>query len=93
MSLGDVTKCDLSAGVAEIDREILIEMLKHYYWSIEQKLHNMTANVSTQGGTVFNVVCTEGKKIHLLTMDLRQTAELLYTLQESITREKIIWAD
>ena len=89
MSLGDVTKCDLSAGIAKIDREKLIKTLNCHYHYMLRLVQDISKKYE---GNEAKCSCL-GRELVIAAIETRRTAELLHTLKESVTRENIIWID
>lgn len=91
MSLGETTKCDLSAGIAKVDYAILLQLLRNYV-----KLSNKGLKDEIDSYTPFECnndgafhCCVHGKTLHYKVEEIRKIAELIYTLEEANPFNKI----
>ncbi len=99
MSLGDKTDCDLSFDKAVIDRSELIRSLEYQYTYLLLCISNFGNDHrnrqilydKVKQYDVSSFVSTGNKALNLLVNQLGKTAELLHTIKESVTREKIVW--
>jgi len=89
MGLGDHTKCNLSAGKAELDVEALTRQTERHFYSLIRKMDKKTSEVlngslteEDRKETVSSMSCTGSKELSGLVIDISETAELLHTLQE-----------
>jgi hypothetical protein len=88
MSLGDTTNCDLSAGIAKVDKEQLIKSLEYQYHHLLNCLHNectkhKNSYPTDNTHTISWFVSVGGRSMNNTIQQIRKTAELLYTLKES----------
>ena len=91
MSLGDNTKCDLSAGIAKIDIEKLTKQIELHFYSIVNKIRKKAdiiqyANIQDRRVNVASMSSTGAKDFIQLSKNLAETTELLHTLYESSER-------
>jgi hypothetical protein len=101
MSLGDFTKCDLSAGVAKIDRGELINVLEIAVFMLSQDLNSRFITTTYSPGLKSREVLdkfardiiVEGRQIQNRVDRLIKACELLHTISDSTTREEIIFED
>ena len=94
MSLGDCTKCDLSAGVAKLDMTTLTKQTEKYFYSLIKRINKKTSSVlydtlteESRKKTVSSMSCTGSNELVQMANDIAEVAELLYTLYESPDRE------
>jgi hypothetical protein len=99
MSLGDFTKCDLSAGIAKIDREILIKTLQTTVAMLSNKLRS-ELSYSTGGyygpKEIYDLaknIIVSGNSMLGRVETLIKACEVLHTVSESVKREEIIFED
>jgi len=91
MSLGDVTKCDLSFGEAKLDYNELKHVLRSHFLSKIKELKKTTDSYFEDGDSNYTpaFLCTvHGKQLEFIVESIRRTAELLYTLEQSNPFEK-----
>jgi len=94
MSLGENTKCDLSAGIAKLDIEILTKQVEIHFYKlvndIRQKMSDIqyeTLSVEKRKENVFKMTVSGADTLINLSKNLAETAELLHTLQEKTERK------
>jgi len=94
MSLGDFTKCDLSAGLAKIDLEMLTKQIEIYYYSMLDKMRQKMSEVQYDNTSVDNrrnaiasMSSTGSTAITRLANNIAETSELLHTLYNTDNRE------
>jgi len=94
MSLGENTKCDLSAGIAKLDIEILTKQVEIHFYKlvndIRQKMSDIqyeTLSVEKRKENVFKMTVSGADTLINLSKNLAETAELLHTLQEKTDRK------
>lgn len=85
--LGETTKCDLSAGIAKIDKVALIGRLNNHYLATIKKLRLRLVDYSDD---ISSCSCL-GKDLEYMTKEIKRTAELLHTLIESDNDREIVW--
>ena len=88
------TKCDLSAGIAKLDIEILTKQVEIHFYKlvndIRQKMSDIqyeTLSVEKRKENVFKMTASGANDIINLSKNLAETAELLHTLQEKTERK------
>ncbi len=93
MSLGKNTKCDLSAGVAKIDLEVLTKQTENHFFSLIRKLEKRTnevlngsLNKKDRENTLSAMSAVGSDVMMSLTKQIAETTELLHTLYESTNR-------
>ena len=94
MSLGNVTKCDLSAGKAKLDLVILTKQVEIHYYSLLEKMRNKMAEVRNDSMSFTNrkeallsMASTGADTVLRLAEQIAETTELLYTLYNTTDRE------
>jgi hypothetical protein len=94
MSLGKHTKCDLSAGIANLDISELANQMEIHFYSLIRKMENKTSEILNNSlteddrkRTVSTMSCYGSDELIQLSEQIAKTAELLHTLQERKGRE------
>ena len=94
MSLGEKTKCDLSAGHAKLDLEILKKQIEIHFYSLLSEMETEVANVRNNSLTaddrkdaLLSMASTGAKTIQRIADNLAETTELLHTLYNTDKRE------
>ena len=85
MSLGDCTKCDLSAGVAKIDYSALLQLLRNYLKAVNKNLKDEVDSYTPfeyNNDGAFHC-CVYGNTLFYKVNEIRKIAELLYTFEEA----------
>jgi len=97
MSLGEKTKCDLSAGIAKIDLAILTKQTEAHFYSLLSEMEIEVANVRNNSltledrkGALLSMAATGAKTIQRIADNLAETTELLHTLYNTDEREIVI---
>jgi len=93
MGLGDYTKCDLSAGQATIDTDILTKQMEIYYYSLMDKMRKKVTDVqygnmnpNDRKSAVAGMSSTGSKDIINIANNIAEVTELLHTLQNLTDR-------
>lgn len=80
----ELTKCDLSAGIAKVDYWCLVETLKMFLHVQIKDLNNRIKEYDPTENKRAAFACTcHGHILDYVTKEIRQTAELLYTLENA----------
>ena len=92
MSLGNFTKCDLSADKAKIDLDKLIKQIEIHFYSLVNQIRQKAdkiqyAEIEDRRENVSSMSSTGSNDFILLTKNLAETTELLHTLYESSERK------
>ena len=92
MSLGDNTKCDLSAGIAKIDLEKLTNQVEIHFYGIVSKIRQKAdaiqyADKEDRKDNISSMSSTGAKDFINMAKNLAETTELLHTLYEMSDRE------
>lgn len=94
MSLGENTKCDLSAGVAKIDFHVLVKQTENHYYGLLKQMQKQTGEVLNDSFKVENrkevllkMSAHGADSLKRLAEQIAETGELLYTLYNSDDRE------
>lgn len=97
MSLGNYTKCDLSANKAVIDRTALLDILRY---SLYQTANNIKKTLNTDvihntdiDNLARDLTYTDNRFLEQQLHKLQKTAELLHTISNSVIRENFIIKD
>lgn len=89
MSLGETTKCNLSAGCMKVDKAVLAESLDNYYRLLLQQLFELADNyrndrpsIKQYGGhySLLGFISHGGRNLEYKIKELRKVAELAYTI-------------
>ena len=90
MSLGENTKCDLSAGIAKLDIEALTNQVENHFYSLVSQMSEKTDKIRAscmtkeeRKDTLLSMTAHGSKTIMQLSKQIAETVELLYTLYES----------
>lgn len=94
MSLGQSTKCDLSAGLAKIDLEVLKRQTEIHYYSLLKQLKQKTEEVlndslsfTNRKEALLSMSAHGADTMKRITEQIAETTELLYTLYNTDDRE------
>ena len=94
MSLGENTKCDLSAGIAKIDLKVLTKQVEIHFYTILSQMETEISNarnnsltLENRKDTLLSMASTGARAIQMLSKQLSETTELLHTLQNTDDRE------
>jgi hypothetical protein len=87
MSLGNKTKCDLSAGIAKLDVKALTKQTENHFYSLITMMKNEVSDVRNNSLTeeqrkdaLLSMVSHRSDLIKRLSEQIAETSELLYTL-------------
>jgi len=94
MSLGQNTKCDLSAGLAKLDLQVLIRQTENHYYSLLREIKNKTEDVlndslsfTNRKEALLSMTATGAETVNRLSIQISETTELLHTLYNTENRE------
>lgn len=94
MGLGTKTECDLSAGIAKIDFDILTAQMEKRFYSLVDKVTAQTVSIKSDSLTeesrkeVLLSMVSHGSRTLLQTaQEIAEVSELLHTLYNSKDRE------
>jgi hypothetical protein len=94
MSLGQNTKCDLSAGLAKLDLEKLTDQTEIHFYNLLKKIGSKVIAVKNDSLTkdaridnVLSMASSGTTEIKRWVEQLAETTELLHTLYHSDDRE------
>ncbi len=94
MSLGENTKCDLSAGLAKLDLVTLTKQTEYYYYMLLDKMRKKvvgvqydTTTLEDRKKTLASMSSTGSKDVMRLAQNIAEVTELLHTLYETAGRE------
>ena len=94
MSLGNCTKCDLSAGIAKLDITTLTTQIERRFFSLAEqirgKMNAIQVNCLTKedrAKSVSYMVSVGSEELITIANDMAEVAELLHTLNESKDRK------
>ena len=94
MSLGEKTKCDLSAGTAKLDLTVLRKQTENHFYSLMGKLgrkvNEVTSNSMTEKDRkdqLLSMTAHGAKGLCTLTEQIAEVTELLHTLYNTEGRE------
>jgi len=92
--LGTHTKCDLSAGKAKIDLEMLTKQVEIHFYTLINTIRQKTSDIQyntlkeeDRRKSVSSMSSTGADEIIKLSKQLAETTELLHTLQETENRQ------
>ena len=92
--LGKNTKCDLSAGLAKLDIDILTKQVEIHFYSLvgdirrkASEIHPNTLNIEDRKRNVSSMSSSGADDFIRLSKNLAETTELLHTLYETTDRE------
>ena len=91
MSLGENTKCDLSAEIAIIDLEKLTKQIEIHFYSLVGKIRKKAdaiqyADMQDRRDNISSMSSTGAKDFINMSKNLAETTELLHTLYETSNR-------
>ena len=93
MSLGNKTKCDLSAGIAKLDIDKVKEQIEIHYYSLVEKMEKKMSNIRNNSLTYENrreeissMSATGANDVLRLAEQIATTTELLHTLNNKKDR-------
>ena len=88
------TKCDLSAGEAKLDLEMLTKQMEIRFFTLTRRIAKKTSDiqngsldVAARRKTVSSMCCIGSDEFINLSQQLAETTELLHTLYETSDRE------
>ena len=94
MSLGKYTECDLSAGLAKLDLNILTKQIENHFYSLLGKMQNKITEVKNNSLTIIDresmvstMSSTGSDTVTRLAEQIAETTELLHTLYNTANRE------
>lgn len=95
MSLGTHTKCDLSAGVAKLDLEILTNQVEIHYFSLMEKMEKQVSDVRNNSSmaikdrqdSLLSMAAYGSDTVMRLAKQIAETTELLHTLYNTNDRK------
>ena len=94
MSLGEKTKCDLSAGIAKLDLTVLTKQTENHFYSLMgqlgRKVNEITANSMKKEDRkeqLLSMAAHGAKGLCTLTDTIAEVTELLHTLYNTDDRE------
>jgi hypothetical protein len=94
MSLGQNTKCDLSAGLAKLDLQVLIRQTEIHYYSLLREMKSKTEDVlndslsfTNRKEALLSMSATGADTVSRLAEQIAETTELLHTLYNTDDRE------
>jgi len=89
MSLGNHTKCDLSAEIAKLDIEKLIKQVEIHFYSIINNIRQKATDIQydtfekkNRTKNVFEMSVSGSNNFLDMAKNIAETSELLHTLQE-----------
>jgi hypothetical protein len=93
MSLGNKTKCDLSAGIAKLDIDKVKEQIEIHYYSLLEKMEKKMSNIRNNSLTsenrreeISSMSATGANDVLRLAEQIATTTELLHTLNNKKDR-------
>jgi hypothetical protein len=91
--LGTYTKCDLSAGKAKLDLEMLTKQMEIHFYGLIDKMRKKVTDIQYQTDldqrkdNVASMSSTGSKDILNMAQNIAEVTELLHTLNETENRE------
>lgn len=92
MSLGKYTKCDLSAGLAKLDLEMLTKQMEIHFYGLMDKMRKKVTDIQyavidQRGENVASMSSTGSDEVMSLAQNIAEVTELLHTLKETSDRK------